>query len=225
MGKHFLWLTLICILLSRTIAITCLSSVLTFIFLDRHPCKNSPLYLLMPGQQRQLYLLTLNSFTKRAHRALTDHFSTVHFKLSSTWHVECQLKKLLRKIKISSRHWLETTHTNIFIIKNKENLLVAWVAAEKLLKLLAFGERGDQAAVRLREASSTQCLGAPGSNTTAQRNSYHRQTWPNCRVSIEHNWKVTVISQKKTPWKQSLHQRITGELLKIRMVCDRLSLL
>lgn len=68
-------------------------------------------------------------------------------------------------------------------------------------KLVAFGERGDHSAVRLREASSIPCLGAPRSNTTAQRNSYHRETWPNCRASVEHNWKVTTISQKKIPKK------------------------
>lgn len=49
-------------------------------------------------------------------------------------------------MKILSIHWPEVTCTNIFNIKNKENLLVAQVAAEKILKLAVFGERGDQAA-------------------------------------------------------------------------------
>lgn len=49
------------------------------------------------------------------------------------------------------------------------------MAEEKVLKLAVFGERADEAAVHLQEASSTQCLGAPGSNTTMQRNSYHWQ--------------------------------------------------
>lgn len=57
-------------------------------------------------------------------------------------------KKSQKKIKISSIHWLEATYTNTSNIKNKGNLLVAWVAAEKLLKLAVSGERGDQAAAR-----------------------------------------------------------------------------
>lgn len=196
MGKHFLWLILICILLSQTIAITCLSSGLTFKFLDGHPCKNSPPYLIMPRHQRPaLYLLTLNTFTKCAPRADRSFFNGSLQAVINLTHW-MPIKKL-KKIKISSIHWLEATYANTFNIKNKENLLVAWMAEEKVLKLAVFGERADEAAVRLREASSTQCLGAPGSNTTAQRNSYHWQAWPNCRVSVEHSWKVTTISPKK----------------------------
>lgn len=139
----FLWLIFICIALSQTTVITCSGSVLAFKFLSSHAGQKSLPPYLFPGAK---------GWTPRSSKKCAQLLQILYPQLTSNHQQPDTLdanKTILKMKKISMIRCPGVTHPNIFTIRNKDDLLVAGVAAGRALK---WG-------------------GAARSSTTAQRNS------------------------------------------------------